>query len=483
MFNTRRHYEKKRKVAKKKVDTKKPFGRARQPLTTLSQNGTMFISGKENQGDSIQLVVNNFQKKPGSRETGKRSVSRIIMKLREGTKESMSKTKMLEGINEELIEEGFKENINLEERVRIAKLEELKDEYRHTDNEIANARRRNIHLQQRQLFKYSADTSAQIEKAFNTLEKENNHSMLIEIFQHQMNKQTKDCPHFGFLKSQTELDEDKRRTIWNWIIAIHHKFEMNQQSLILTLNIIDRYCSYKRVPSKSYHLLAITSLFIAAKYEEIYFPTLKDLCYLCKNRISKQNIIDMEKKVLCVLNFRLTVVHPETFLYKSVIAFKTMMSEELFKKFHSGCKMFLEIAMSWYGSLRYESSRVAAAVSYTMGKILIGNANFQWNKIFQLMTGYKEHELLPLYRNIEKEARLLLNPTCNLVSIKRKYLSPQNDGIALDILDKLFGNVTPQEREKYKSIESEYKFKIAEKEKLEKQEQERDYDYHMQEED
>jgi cyclin B len=39
-------------------------------------------------------------------------------------------------------------------------------------------------------------------------------------------------------------------------------------------------------------------MFIASKYEEIYAPELKDFVYVCDKAYAKEEILDMESKIL-----------------------------------------------------------------------------------------------------------------------------------------------------------------------------------------
>lgn len=56
---------------------------------------------------------------------------------------------------------------------------------------------------------------------------------------------------------------------------------------------------------------------IVGKYEEIYPPVLKDYVAVCDNAYSKQEILDMEAKILLYVNFNLT--QTSTFTYLNLI--------------------------------------------------------------------------------------------------------------------------------------------------------------------
>ena len=82
---------------------------------------------------------------------------------------------------------------------------------------------------------------------------------------------------------QTDINEKMRIILINWLIEVHFKFHMVNETLFICINIIDRYLSQKNINRKYLQLLGITSLFIASKYEEIYAPSAKDLIYMTDN--------------------------------------------------------------------------------------------------------------------------------------------------------------------------------------------------------
>lgn len=54
------------------------------------------------------------------------------------------------------------------------------------------------------------------------------------------------------------------------------------------------------------HILGVTSLLIATKYEEIYPPELKDLLSVSENKFSRAEVLNMELDMLMELQFQIT---------------------------------------------------------------------------------------------------------------------------------------------------------------------------------
>jgi len=49
------------------------------------------------------------------------------------------------------------------------------------------------------------------------------------------------------------------------------------ETLHVTISIVDRYLSLVNIKKNQLHIIGVTAILIATKYEEIYPPELKDL--------------------------------------------------------------------------------------------------------------------------------------------------------------------------------------------------------------
>ena len=110
-------------------------------------------------------------------------------------------------------------------------------------------------------------------------------------------------PNSFYMRMQTDINENVRAILIDWLIGIHAKFKLLPETLYLTVNIIDRYFSMFQVKKSEVQLVGITALLITTKYEEIYPPTVKDFIYLTDNTFTRQQILTMEFKILFSLEF------------------------------------------------------------------------------------------------------------------------------------------------------------------------------------
>ncbi|RRT67962.1 hypothetical protein B296_00038768, partial [Ensete ventricosum] len=78
-------------------------------------------------------------------------------------------------------------------------------------------------------------------------------------------------PH-GYMDSQVEINAKMRAILADWLIEVHHKFELMPETLYLTFHIIDRYLSMETVLRREFQLVGVSAMLIASKYEEIWAP-------------------------------------------------------------------------------------------------------------------------------------------------------------------------------------------------------------------
>jgi len=71
--------------------------------------------------------------------------------------------------------------------------------------------------------------------------------------------------------------------------------------------------SRKHILKSQLHLLGVATLLVASKYEEIYPPELREFLVVSENKFNKQQVLDMEKDILEVLDFK--VIAPSAYRF------------------------------------------------------------------------------------------------------------------------------------------------------------------------
>ena len=153
-----------------------------------------------------------------------------------------------------------------------------------------------------------------------------------------------------------------RSILIDLIIEIHFKFNFTDETLSLTVLIIDKYLSKNQVQKKYFQLLGITALLIACKHEEIDVPKIDVFIYITDNAYIKSEVLEMEYKILSFLNFNL--------LYPSTVKFYEYLSLyfNFDKKMFFLGKYFMESFLLDIKVNKYKPATISCASCYVVMK-------------------------------------------------------------------------------------------------------------------
>ncbi|KAK9866112.1 hypothetical protein WJX84_002263 [Apatococcus fuscideae] len=136
-----------------------------------------------------------------------------------------------------------------------------------------------------------------------------------DIFSYYRSVEPKYCVDADYMaKKQTDINAKMRAILIDWLVEVHQKFKLLPDTLFLTINIIDRFLQKKPVTRKNLQLVGVTAMLLAAKYEEIWPPEVRDFVYISDQAYTREQILDMEKLMLNTLRFNMTVPTPLKFL-------------------------------------------------------------------------------------------------------------------------------------------------------------------------
>ena len=106
----------------------------------------------------------------------------------------------------------------------------------------------------------------------------------------------------------TEITPEIRGVSINWLIMIIYKiFKFKENTLFLTVQIIDRFLSKKILSVERTELLILCSLILSSKHEEIDYVNMVESLQLSSNKFTKEEIINMQYEILNELNFELII--------------------------------------------------------------------------------------------------------------------------------------------------------------------------------
>ncbi|GFO24938.1 G2/mitotic-specific cyclin-b2 [Plakobranchus ocellatus] len=101
----------------------------------------------------------------------------------------------------------------------------------------------------------------------------------------------------------TGLTGKMRSILIDWLCQVHGRFHLLQETLHLTIAIIDRYLQVKPCTKNRLQLVGVTAMLVASKYEEMYAPEVADFVYITDNAYTKKDVRDMEQDLLRTLDF------------------------------------------------------------------------------------------------------------------------------------------------------------------------------------
>lgn len=109
---------------------------------------------------------------------------------------------------------------------------------------------------------------------------------------------------------QTEIQWYMRPYLLDFLVEAHAAFQLLPETLFLTVNLLDRYCSRRVVYKRHYQLVGCAALLVAAKYgdRKEHTPSVKEMKSMCCSLYDDDMFTQMEFHVLQTLDW--TIGHP-----------------------------------------------------------------------------------------------------------------------------------------------------------------------------
>lgn len=218
--------------------------------------------------------------------------------------------------------------------------------------------------------------------------------------------------------TQKHINERMRAILVDWLVEVHLKFKLVPDTLYLTINLIDRFLERFEVGRPKLQLVGVTCLLLASKYEEIYPPELRDLVYICDRAYSRQDIIEMEEKVLKTLEYKITVPHAHNFLVRYLKA------GHADKKIVQLSCYLLDGTLQVYDLLHYLPSQLASAAVFLSRRHVGRNG---WSPTLLHYSGYCEEEIIPVARAILQAKK---SSSSELKAVHKKYTNVKYGNVA-----------------------------------------------------
>ncbi|KAG5519474.1 hypothetical protein PMAC_002101 [Pneumocystis sp. 'macacae'] len=207
-----------------------------------------------------------------------------------------------------------------------------------------------------------------------------------EIMSYMRELEVLTLPLPDYMDRQKELQWKMRGILVDWLIEVHAKFRLLPETLFLSVNIIDRFLSLRVCSLPKLQLVGITALFIAAKYEEVMCPSIKNFIYMADGGYTNEEILKAEQYVLQVLGYDMSYPNPMNFLRR------VSKADNYDIQTRTVAKYLIEISLLDHRFLPFVPSNIAASGIY-LARIMVTGGD--WNANLIHYSGYKESDLIP----------------------------------------------------------------------------------------
>uniref|UniRef100_A0A2N9G424 B-like cyclin n=1 Tax=Fagus sylvatica TaxID=28930 RepID=A0A2N9G424_FAGSY len=232
-----------------------------------------------------------------------------------------------------------------------------------------------------------------------------------DLYTHYKKAESSSCVAPNYMAQQSDINERMRGILIDWLIEVHYKFELMDETLYLTVNLIDRFLAAQPVVRKKLQLVGVTAMLLACKYEEVSVPVVEDFIVISDKAYSRKEVLEMENLMINTLQFNLSVPTPYVFMRRFLKAAQADKKLELLSFF------MIELCLVEYEMLKFPPSLLAAGAIYTAQCTHCGFK--QWSKTSEWYTNYSEEQLLECSRLMVDFHQQAGNG--KLTGVQRKY--------------------------------------------------------------
>jgi cyclin B len=198
------------------------------------------------------------------------------------------------------------------------------------------------------------------------------------------------------LQNVDYFNAKKRKGILEYLFYYNYRWKLNNDSMFLTANIMDRYINKVKINKNEYELIGLASFLIASKYEDLYSPDAKAISIIFSFKYNPEQILEKEKQILISLDFSLLYNSSHKYLHL-IYHISEIDNENVF--YFS--ELLLELSLTDLNLLKYsQKKRAIAAILFSKKIFGIKGGNY----IIQFFFSYDENEM----KVIQKEYYILL---------------------------------------------------------------------------
>ncbi|KAG2463652.1 CCNB3 protein, partial [Polypterus senegalus] len=129
----------------------------------------------------------------------------------------------------------------------------------------------------------------------------------------------------SYINKQQDLNKEMRAILVDWMVEVQENFELNHETLYLSVKLVDHYLSEVICMRESLQLIGSTSMLLASKFEERCPPCVDDFLYICDDAYKREELINMEMNILRILKFDINIPIAYRFLRRYAKCAQTSM--------------------------------------------------------------------------------------------------------------------------------------------------------------
>lgn len=224
----------------------------------------------------------------------------------------------------------------------------------------------------------------------------------------------------NYMTLQKSINDKMRAILVDWLIDVHFRFDMKKKTLFNCIYIIDAFLSKNLIDRKYLQLLGMAALLISCKETEIMYPSLNSFLALSDFSYSLQELTNMERFVIKILDFDILAPTAEEFYAINAEYFKFGEKQRFFGEY------FLDASLIDYNLLKYNQSTIAVACGYIVMKF------FNLNGVHSLLKNTGDNIKQIDVKNCARDLCFLVKNLSNssLKATKNKYMSDKYMNIA-----------------------------------------------------
>ena len=244
----------------------------------------------------------------------------------------------------------------------------------------------------------------------------------------------------SYIKKSITITKRVRSNLIEYIIEMHKRLSLKQQTLFSTINILDKYLSItinncNDIKINQLLPLIVSCLFISSKYNDINTPQIIDFIYITNHQITRKQILKMEQTILTSIHYKLTTPNSFTFWhlhYQTIIYYLKLNKKQQFIISNMSNYFLEKCLLNYKITITYNYSVIACASIYYV--LFITNLclnSTTWNKmtnIFHIKYKYTEIESVSRHLDQILKYRKFSNFDSNL---DYKYRTQQKSQVSL----------------------------------------------------